>query len=256
MRLALLLTSGLSLLLAGFLAVQLLQPRPDEQDAADATGVIPTSRARAVTPAQAAAPAPVLHGDEWVATILARPLFTRDRRPAGAAASVAASDAGGTLPRLTGIAISPDQRRAIFAGGENGKPIVVQEGGSIAGFTIQTIAPGGVTVQGPSGERTVALAFDPAPPTPRADAEQPQQGPQQGQPPGLPPQPYPLPYPQPGGPQNFLGGRPGPQIDPTGQPFPRPPFNRPRAERRGQGWSDGSGVLSARSVLPPAIRSS
>ncbi len=164
MRLALLLAFGLSLLFAGLLAVQLLQPGVEEIDAADATGVQVATRARTPATAPAAAAAPVLHGDDWVETILARPLFSRDRRPAGAAATVATGERGATLPRLTGIAISPQLRRAIFAGADGAKSIVVEEGGSIAGFTVQTIAPGSVHRAGPErrAHRGACVRPDPA----------------------------------------------------------------------------------------------
>lgn len=238
MRLALLFVGGVSVLFAALLAVQLLQPWSSGGDVADATGVVPISRVRLPASRPLASPTLVMHGDEWVATILARPLFTRDRRPVAATASAALGESNGNLPRLTGIAISPDQRRAIFAGADGAKPIVVEEGGSIAGFTVQAIAPDGVKVQGPDGDRTVALAFDQSPPAAHADAD-PQQPP--GPPTGMPP-PYPS-FPQPGYPQpgqvmpnqGFGLGRPGPQLDPTGQPVPRPGFNRPRADLGGAG---------------------
>lgn len=249
MRLALLLVGGLALLLAGLLGVQLAQPWSGDPDQADATGVVPASRVRPPVASPTVAAAPVLHGDEWVTTILARPLFTRDRRPAAPVSAVAAASGGGGLPRLTGIAISPERRRAIFAGTDGAKPIVVEEGGSIGAFTVQAIGPDGVKVAGPDGQRTVALAFDPTP-VARADADQPQ--------PMTPPMQYgmpfpqPPPYPQPGlgfrpGPglqpglgmpgQGFGIGRPGPALDPTGQPIVRPNFVRPRADLGGTGSS-------------------
>lgn len=231
MRLALLLACGLSLLFAALLAMQIVQPPAGSDEFADATGVVPASRVRVQPVTPAATPAPTLHGDEWVATILARPLFTRDRRPVSGPAAAAAADSGGALPRLTGIAITPNVRRAIFAGPDGGKPTVVEEGGTIGGFRIEQIGPAGVKVQGPNGERMVALAFDPTPPQPRVDGD-PTQPPPPPQPMAGPP-PYPMtPYPQPGQfpPPNF--GRPGQQLDPNGQPI-RPGFPRPRAELSG-----------------------
>jgi hypothetical protein len=223
MRIALLLFGGFSLVLASLLTIEILQPWSPDPDAADATGVIPVNRLRLPSAAPARARTPVPHGDEWVATILARPLFTRDRRPAPPATAAAATQSGAALPRLTGIAISPDRRRAIFAGADGSKPIVVEEGGSIDGFTVQAISPESVKVQGPGGERSVRLAFDPSPPPPPTP-EQPQ----------LPMVVQPPPYGQPVMPPPYPGfgpipGRPGFPLAPNGQPY-QPQFVRPRAD--------------------------
>ncbi len=86
-------------------------------------------------------------------TILARPLFTRDRRPVGEHATASASG-GPALPRLTGIAVSPFGRSAIFAA-DTGKPLVVSEGGSVAGFTVRRHSSGR---RGRPGSRGVAHA--------------------------------------------------------------------------------------------------
>ena len=99
------------------------------------------------------------HTDAWVATSLARPLFTRDRKPVGEHGTATAG-ATEVLPRLAGIAISPYGRRAIFAG-DDGKPVVVREGGSVAGYTVRAIQPDLVRIDGPDGQRSLAPAFDP-----------------------------------------------------------------------------------------------
>jgi hypothetical protein len=50
----------------------------------------------------------------WVQTILARPLFSPNRRPGPAAAS-AAGNAPPSLPRIAGILVDGSRRRVIFA---------------------------------------------------------------------------------------------------------------------------------------------
>lgn len=114
------------------------------------------ARARAVS-------VPVDHTDEWVATILARPLFSRDRRPAPPAASTGPSGPANTndLPRLTGVMVGPFGRSAIFAAAEGGKPTVVNEGSNVGPYTVSNIGPGEVTVEGPEGSRVLHPVFDP-----------------------------------------------------------------------------------------------
>ena len=195
----------LGALLAATLAVEVAAPGSGDEDLAAATGIRPAPRLPRLDAARATAQV-VDHTDAWVATILARPLFSRDRRPADA--KVAEGSAGGEgLPRLTGIAISPIERSAIFAGLSGGKPIVVGEGGSVAGFTVKVIEPGAVQVVGPGGPRTLAPAFDPTPRTAASDNQPPVLRPRF---PGLPLQPgIPLGAPgQPFTPGQFAPGRP------------------------------------------------
>ena len=130
---------------------------------------VPASRAAPAAPQvpAAAAPRAAMGADaaqiqSWVSTILARPLFTRDRRPPGAPVTVTAAAAPQSLPRLTGIAISPAGRHAIFASA-GGKPLVTSPGDHVAGFTVQAIDPGGVTVVGPGGRRLLQPSFQAAP---------------------------------------------------------------------------------------------
>jgi hypothetical protein len=100
---------------------------------------------------------------EWVATILARPLFTPDRRPPTDAVIARGDHMPDGLPRLSGVLVGPFGRRAIFAG-ENGKPAAVSEGGHIAAWTVLLIEAGAVQVAGPGGSRTVRPSFQPSPP--------------------------------------------------------------------------------------------
>jgi hypothetical protein len=97
------------------------------------------------------------HTRDWVATILARPLFSLDRRPA--AETVAARSTGlPGLPRLTGILIGPFGRQAIFAA-DGRKPVVVEEGARIDAYTVKSIDVAQVRLLGPDGERVLNPSF-------------------------------------------------------------------------------------------------
>jgi hypothetical protein len=87
--------------------------------------------------------------ESLVRTILARPLFEPSRRPpAGAGVT------GEVLPRLAGVIIGPDLRRAIFVPAK-GSAIVVPEGGRAGGYEIRSIGPNEVVLSGPDGERSI-----------------------------------------------------------------------------------------------------
>ena len=183
-------------------------------------------------PAAHAPAVQVQHADEWVQTVLARPLFNRDRRPADAPAAVAAGEASTPLPRLTGARISPAGRRAIFAGADGGRPVVVGEGDSVAGYTVQAISPGAVTLQGPDGQRSVSPTFDPSPRRADADPNAPN-GATSGQSPIFVP-------------GQFPGQAPGqpPGVVPDPAQLLRPGYNRQRGD---------NGVLRQPGFLPQAL---
>ena len=65
----------------------------------------------------AAAPAEVApdHTREWIAAILARPVFSPDRRPPAEIASTPGVRLPEGLPRLSGVLLGPFGRSAIFA---------------------------------------------------------------------------------------------------------------------------------------------
>jgi hypothetical protein len=106
------------------------------------------------------APASPARTGVWAAAVLARPLFTPSRRPPAVAAT--AGPLGQTLPRLTGIMVSPEGRLAIFAP-VSGKPIVVQPGQRLGRFTVRNIARDQVTVLGPAGMEIIHIAYDQSP---------------------------------------------------------------------------------------------
>lgn len=148
---------------------------------------------------------------QWAAAILARPLFSPDRRPPGVAVADAPVAVAPSLPRVAGIVVTPAGRRAIFA--EKGtKPLVLGEGGQVGGFTVQSIQAGQVTVRGPEGVRVLSPTFDPdapAPPPPGAAPPPPSLSV-----PGLPG--FQLPARPPG-----FGGIPGLAAPPPPGPAPR-----------------------------------
>jgi hypothetical protein len=109
--------------------------------------------------APAARAAPLEHRDERLGIILARPLFSPDRRPA---ASGARSVSG--LPRLAGIVVTGSRKVAIFAAPSGGKPVVADEGGRLGAYDVKAINADGVTVVGPEGAMVLRPIFDPAPP--------------------------------------------------------------------------------------------
>ena len=151
---------GLALLacaLGGVIVLELDAARP----AVDETGIVPIRHAPRAQ-ARAASEDPEDHTDQWVATALARPLFSRDRRPSPVAAASGGGPAKSGLPRLTGVVIGPFGRTAIFAGPDGAKPVSVTEGKTLGAYTVRAIAPGRVTVTGPEGERVVMLAADAA----------------------------------------------------------------------------------------------
>jgi len=110
------------------------------------------------TPAASSTSRPIAnHTGDWVATILARPLFSPDRRPATVATAVDGSRLVG-LPRLTGIMVGPFGRSAIFATGD-AKPLVVQEGARVASYTVKSIESMQVRLLGPDGEQVLHPSF-------------------------------------------------------------------------------------------------
>jgi general secretion pathway protein N len=100
---------------------------------------------------------PDQHG-AWLSEILARPLFSPERRPVGIV-----SDVRG-LPRLTGIIVSDSRRIAIFASASGDHPIVGEVGTRIGVYEVQAVDDSGVTVLGPGGTSVIRPLFDSGPP--------------------------------------------------------------------------------------------
>jgi len=113
---------------------------------------------RTVTVSPSAKSVSADHSGEWVSTILGRPLFSPDRRPSSTAAAVAGLPG---LPRLSGIMVSPLGRSAIFAA-DGAKPLVIQEGTRVAGYTVKAIEATQVRLVGPNGNVVLYPSYAPA----------------------------------------------------------------------------------------------
>lgn len=92
----------------------------------------------------------------WAAAIVARPLFDPSRRPpeTSAGAKVAA------FPRLAGIIITPQSRKAIFAAAGSARPVVVMVGSRLNGVLIKSIDDGVVVVTDAQGTHAIRPSFD------------------------------------------------------------------------------------------------
>jgi hypothetical protein len=126
------------------------------------------------------------HTDAWLATALARPLFSRTRKPTPPEAKPGSAPALSALPRLTGVIVGPFGRTAIFAGADGAKPVAVAEGKELGPYTVEAIEPGGVRVSGPQGEQLVLLTAD-ANARSALAADVPRPPPAVQQPPAVPP---------------------------------------------------------------------
>lgn len=156
--LRLVLLSALGMLLAGAVGLELASGPPAE------SGAAPGAPGPAAQQAPVPAPDPGPSQSE-VQGILARPLFSPNRRPP--AAGVAAPDAPPpSLPRVAGILMDGSQRSVIFATADGVRPVVLNVGGEVNGFRVQSIEDGQVTLLGPDGPRVLHPTFDQAAPAP------------------------------------------------------------------------------------------
>ena len=148
--------------LVGIILLELRQGLPDSEAMLHATA---TGQPAPAVPSSS--PIPGSEAEQAMrhaAEILARPLFSPGRRPMAAAAGPAS---GTALPRMTGVVVTPEGSRAIFAG-PGGKPVVVEVGGQIGPYAVRSINAGQVTLSGPDGTRVVSPMFDPRAPAPPA----------------------------------------------------------------------------------------
>jgi hypothetical protein len=159
MRRNTLLAAATGTLLAGILWLE-LQASGARYDAASHAPV-PTN---AQNPRLADAP-PVAALTE---AVLARPLFSPDRKPMPAAHAGAH-----TLPRLTGTIRTDSGELAIFQP-EHGKPIVLGRGGAIAEWTISDISDGEVALRRGGSTSTLRLSYGNVPVLPPQPAAAPQ----------------------------------------------------------------------------------
>jgi hypothetical protein len=170
-------------LLASGLAVVIVLELESARGAREPSAVVAVRHPPKVQP-RVASEDPEDHTDAWLADVLARPLFSRDRKPTPPASKAGGSQTLAALPRLTGVVLGPFGRTAIFAGTDGAKAVVVNEGKTVGPYTVQSIRPGGVTVDGPQGEQRVSLGADAA--TRSALAAEIPRPPQPVMPPGIP----------------------------------------------------------------------
>lgn len=144
---------GLAFLaLSGVIAVEIVagQPAPDR---------LPNPIAAEKAKQTPGAVEPAFQNDVLLREILARPVFSPDRRPI---ASKARATSG--LSRLTAIIITDSKQVAIFAAPSGGRPIAAEKGERIGAYEVRDITSAGVTVSGPDGTTIITPIFDAAPP--------------------------------------------------------------------------------------------
>lgn len=96
--------------------------------------------------------------DDWVRTSLARPLMTSSRRPAPSAEDNGVAISGG-LPRLAGTIMTQGDATAIFARDDNGRALILHQGGSMGPYRVTAITADSVTITGPDGAQTLHPRF-------------------------------------------------------------------------------------------------
>ncbi|MDR3529054.1 MAG: hypothetical protein P4L90_00655 [Rhodopila sp.] len=146
---------GLAFLaLSGAIAVEIMagQSAPDRMSS-------PTAPIRAKQQPGPIEPANQIDG--LLGEILARPVFSPDRRPVASSARGASG-----LSRLTGIVVTGSQKIAIFAAPSGGRSIAAEEGAHVGAYEVREITSAGVTVSGPDGTAVITPIFDPAAPPP------------------------------------------------------------------------------------------
>jgi hypothetical protein len=97
--------------------------------------------------------------DDLQTTILARPLFSPTRLPAGRAGPDQPAGLDLADVRLTGIVIEPERHLAIFAV-PGAKPMVRSEGETMKDWRLDSITAREVVLSGPAGTRTLQPKID------------------------------------------------------------------------------------------------
>jgi hypothetical protein len=136
--------------LAGLIVIELTVSSGNQPE----TTAAPDTGATETTDAQQGGESP----SDFATAVLARPLFRPGRHPFPTHDEDALA-APVDLPRLTGILLSSDIKRAIFAPEGSDRPIVVAEGESVGDWRVQEIAADSVTMTGPDGTRHLRPKF-------------------------------------------------------------------------------------------------
>jgi hypothetical protein len=147
--------------------------------------------------------------------VAARNLFSPTRTEAPPAASPATATARLPKPVLFGVVLRDSQPIAYLEDPVTKRVAAYRVGDSVAGGTLQKIAPDGVVVDRPDGAVDVRL-HDPSKPRPPVPtpAQPPVAGVQPGMPPGTPVPPTPSPYPGAVTPPPGQAPLPGSQLRP------------------------------------------
>ncbi len=153
-----LLRLGLAVLCAGLGAVVVTEISVN----AFTPDVSPISTAGAPLPADMP---PMQDIDSLVAAILERPLFSSSRLPYEEIAEIEDEGDGEEEPqqlqaRLTGVAIRPEGREALFER-EGSKPVAVKEGGQIDGWTVKAIRNDEVLMSNALGDEVLKPSYRP-----------------------------------------------------------------------------------------------
>ena len=136
-------------LLLGMAVLELAPPR--EQ----ATPVVSIAR----VPRSIAATRPQVRAQDYARIALGRPLFSVHRRPLADAARPASAGTA-VVPRLSGIIIAANTRRALFD--TDGKLLAGGVGEHVGPYAILAITPRQVSVIGPLGLQTLTPGFSTA----------------------------------------------------------------------------------------------
>ena len=116
---------------------------------------------RPVNPAATSATPSNAARAQWVAEILARPLFSPSRRPAPGAA-VSSNEA--SLPRLAGVIGTPDGAVAIFQPEGDAKPVLAHGGDHVGAWQVTRIGSSAVYLERGADRITLNPRFSTASP--------------------------------------------------------------------------------------------
>lgn len=134
---------------AGIIALELATGAPSAPAGRPASGAV----------AGPSAMPPADQAPQQVAALLARPPFSPDRRP-----EAVQGGEDPRLPHLTGILVTSQERKAIFAGRDGGQGAVVGQGDQVGAYRVQEISATNVTLAGADGSHIVRPTFSTAPP--------------------------------------------------------------------------------------------
>ena len=140
-----------ALLLLAIIAAELSLSNPKQAGPATAGASADPSPARVTNDAVGLRPP-----SEWAATALSRPLFAPGRRSYEPTTKDGSEP---SLPRLSGVLVSPSDRVAIFAADASHETLAIRVGSAIGGHQVQSVDPGQVVVLDNGGPRILRPTF-------------------------------------------------------------------------------------------------